>query len=368
MILVLAVTLTLSMTSYVPSSRGVTGETNVVTDPGFEDPSGSCGGWTTSITGNGTARACDPTFPHTGSHSALLNATKAPPGVGASRDAVRVAVQEDLFSGPSPYSLDSLSNSGNSFSAWWYVNEPTQYGMIGTYSLHAGITFYDTNSAKEYFIEYWYGVSDLANNTIGHSLGYRLGDLQTRSWFQMARNLTLDMQPLNIPNLSKTKVYGIWFGAYGNTTYGERAYLDDASLLFLSHPVPVFSANPAVGVSPLTVSFDASASGETSGGSGIRITDYKWSFGDGSPDVTGASSKVSHTYNGPGEFVVVLTVTDSNGQTGSIFSRISVSPDNSWLGPVVAGSLGVILIAGVFLLRGRSRARKTRDVRRRFRK
>jgi PKD repeat protein len=184
----------------------------------------------------------------------------------------------------------------------------------------------------------------------------------------MARNLTLDIQPLNIPNPSKTKVYGIWFGAYGNTTYGERAYLDDVSLVFLPHPVPVFSANPAVGSAPLTVSFDASGSGETSGGSGIGITDYKWKFGDGAPVQSGIVSRVSHTYNSPGDFVVVLTVMDSNGQTRNVSSVISVTGENVWFGPVAAGSLGVVLVAGVFLLRGRSHSRKARELRRRFRK
>ena len=38
-------------------------------------------------------------------------------------------------------------------------------------------------------------------------------------------------------------------------------------------------------------------------------TDYTWSFGDGTPDVSGTATQVSHTYEDAGAFTVSLTVT-----------------------------------------------------------
>ncbi|TMI60365.1 PKD domain-containing protein [Candidatus Bathyarchaeota archaeon] len=112
------------------------------------------------------------------------------------------------------------------------------------------------------------------------------------------------------------------------------------------------SANPLAGPSPLTVSFDGTGSTESSVDSGVSITNYRWSFGDGSADVTGASNgKVMHTYNNPGDYIVVLTVTDSNGQSRSISSKISVSVGEYWVGPLVAGALAVVLVAGWLLFR-----------------
>src|ERR1051325_1115225 len=58
-------------------------------------------------------------------------------------------------------------------------------------------------------------------------------------------------------------------------------------------------------------SFDASGSTDDHG-----IVSYGWSFGDGSPAVTSASSTVTHHYASRGTYTVELTVTDASGQAG----------------------------------------------------
>ena len=337
--------------SHLPTLHAVPGEKNIIVNPSFEDS--SCPAWTSTGTiGGGTVKLCDPSKALTGSHSTVLNATKPAPGTVSSKDAVRAVVRQDFPIDSNSPGVDSLGSLGDSFSMWWYVDSPAQFGMLGLYSIHFSISFYDTASATQYSIEYWYGVSDLANVTGGHSLAYRVGDLQTGSWFQTVRNITADIQGLNIVNPAVTKMYYSWFGAFGNTTYGENVYLDDIALNTLPHPVPLLSANPLAGPSPLTVSFDGTGSTESSVDSGVSITNYRWSFGDGTLDVTGASNgKVVHTYNNPGDYIVVLTVTDSNGQSRSISSKISVSVGEYWVGPLVAGALAVVLVAGWLLFR-----------------
>jgi subtilisin family serine protease len=60
-----------------------------------------------------------------------------------------------------------------------------------------------------------------------------------------------------------------------------------------------------------TCTFDASASQDDTG-----IVSYQWSFGDGSVQLSSASSpKVTHAYTGKGAYTVTLTVTDAAGQT-----------------------------------------------------
>lgn len=61
------------------------------------------------------------------------------------------------------------------------------------------------------------------------------------------------------------------------------------------------------------VDFNAASSVPSTG---ETITSYSWDFGDTSPAGTGVSP--SHTYSGPGTFVVTLTITDSNGCTDQV--------------------------------------------------
>src|SRR5438093_5856835 len=195
--------------SHLPTLHAVPGEKNIIVNPSFEDS--SCPAWPrTGTIGGGTVKLCDPSKALTGSHSTVLNATKPAPGTVSSKDAVRAVVRQDFPIDSNSPGVDSLGSLGDSFSMWWYVDSPAQFGMLGLYAIHFSISFYDTASATQYSIEYWYGVSDLANVTGGHSLAYRVGDLQTGSWFQTVRNITADIQGLNIVNPAVTKMYYSW--------------------------------------------------------------------------------------------------------------------------------------------------------------
>ena len=74
-------------------------------------------------------------------------------------------------------------------------------------------------------------------------------------------------------------------------------------------PTAVISVTPSTtGVEPFTVYFDASQSS-----SSYSIVSYSWNFGDTG---TGSGITTSHEYTTPGTYVVILTVTDSNGNSG----------------------------------------------------
>ncbi len=68
----------------------------------------------------------------------------------------------------------------------------------------------------------------------------------------------------------------------------------------------------------LTCSFDGSASRDSDG----TITNYAWSFGDGT---TGAGAMISHTYGADSTYTVRLTVTDNGGASGTQSNSVSVS-------------------------------------------
>ena len=118
-------------------------------------------------------------------------------------------------------------------------------------------------------------------------------------------------------------------------------------------PVAKLVATPDHGNPALTVNFDGSTSVDSDAGD--SVASYTFSFGDGSPDVTQSSSKISHTYKHGGGFFATLTVKDSKGlqsanvasaqikvsaQLLNLSTRLRVMPDDNVLigGFIIRGS------------------------------
>jgi len=86
-----------------------------------------------------------------------------------------------------------------------------------------------------------------------------------------------------------------------------------------SVPVASFVCEPSSGESPLTVSFDASASYDTDG----TIVEYAWSFGDGETE-TGMTTSHVYTATSDKTYNVTLTVTDNGGAWATSNAVVSV--------------------------------------------
>ncbi len=107
---------------------------------------------------------------------------------------------------------------------------------------------------------------------------------------------------------------------------------------------PVASFNAVV--TDFLVAFDAAASADPDG----TITSHEWDFGDGS---TASGVTASHTYESEGTFVVVLRVTDDDGESDSISRTVTVP--NGPIGPPVeppedggvGGQTSIVVLAGV---------------------
>lgn len=90
------------------------------------------------------------------------------------------------------------------------------------------------------------------------------------------------------------------------------------------HPIASFTATPLSGTSPLTVSFDATASSDADG----TIASYYWDFGHGqTPSFTAATTTYVFTVQSESDvFRVVLTVTDDLGAEDQAVQDITVNP------------------------------------------
>jgi PKD repeat protein len=95
--------------------------------------------------------------------------------------------------------------------------------------------------------------------------------------------------------------------------------------LTVSKPLPIakFTASTPVTAGQADT-FDAKGS---TGAEGAAVSEYKWSFGDGSPAVATATPTISHAFAAPGHFTVTLQVLDANKLTSKVASAvIAVNP------------------------------------------
>ena len=74
----------------------------------------------------------------------------------------------------------------------------------------------------------------------------------------------------------------------------------------------------------LDVEVDA---GGSSAAGGATLEEYRWDFGDGSPEVTGETA--DHTYDATGSYTVTLTVVDSNGLSAVSTRTVNVTGPNA---------------------------------------
>ena len=86
-------------------------------------------------------------------------------------------------------------------------------------------------------------------------------------------------------------------------------------------PVAIASATPELGDAPLEVTFTGSTSTDD-----VAVVTYAWDFGDGG---TSDQADPVYTYNTPGSYDAVLTVTDGEGLTDMATITITVNTPNA---------------------------------------
>ncbi len=84
-------------------------------------------------------------------------------------------------------------------------------------------------------------------------------------------------------------------------------------------PIALAEATPDRGVAPVTVKFAAIVDAFQ----GATIVSYHWEFGDCSP--ASSEQNPTHVFKSSGTYAVVLTGTDSNGESDSVVQQITVT-------------------------------------------
>jgi len=88
-----------------------------------------------------------------------------------------------------------------------------------------------------------------------------------------------------------------------------------------SNPTATLTVSPTTPARNTNVFFDGSGSRPAS----TPITEYRFTWGDGTPDTVGTSATASHSFAVAGGYVVRLTVTDSQGRQGTITVPVPIS-------------------------------------------
>ena len=116
------------------------------------------------------------------------------------------------------------------------------------------------------------------------------------------------------------------FSGYGKTAKNCFIYDNHYGPVPASyHPTARAAAKPAIGVAPLRVAFDASASQDNEGG---RIVRYQWHFPD-TPEAVGISAyekTAEYTFQEPGRYNVGLMVANEKGIPGATLVPVLVRP------------------------------------------
>ncbi len=150
----------------------------------------------------------------------------------------------------------------------------------------------------------------------------------------------------------------------GNWIAGLTVVDGRGALTFTSIHFQIVAQLPTAAISPSltnvgtgdSVTFDASGSAPPSVPTGDQIVQYRWNFGDGTPQVTTSTPTVTHKFSRAGTFTVTVQAIDKQGVPGSKSIAITVVAvsGNTGLPPwILYGGLGVlvaVLLGGGYLV------------------
>ncbi len=105
-----------------------------------------------------------------------------------------------------------------------------------------------------------------------------------------------------------------------NVTDGSGALQSASTTITIAPLTLTVTVGPTAGEVDISVSFTATARGGTS------PYNLSWNFGDGTGNVVGTSSTVSHTYTTPGTFTVKVNATDANAAIASVSETFHAYP------------------------------------------
>ncbi|HQP81638.1 MAG TPA: PKD domain-containing protein, partial [Methanoregulaceae archaeon] len=254
--------------------------------------------------------------------------------------------------GPAPLVVQFTDTSTGSPTSWWWSfgddstsplpNPSHTYRKNGTYSVTLTVTnMAGTNARKRTITVY-------EPTLMVSPLSGKAGSLVTATGSSFyydeksASRITLFFNGIEITRdipMTRSGTMGSFTASFiipadtapGSYTVRAESQADGAETPFTVTnlaPRALIDATPPSGKAPLSVHFNGSRSYDEDG----SIRSYSWNFGD-SKSATGPAA--DHTFSQPGEYRVILTVTDNQGSLGT--SSFIIRTDNT---PPIADARG----------------------------
>ena len=259
-------------------------------------------------------------YPVPGDYEVILTVTDADEATDADTTTISVGALE--------ITLDNAAATGATLTGEWTVSTATTGGgPFGADYLHDGnadkgtksVTFtpdVPVNGIYEVYL-YWNSNANRSTRTpvdIAHTFGTTtvvVDQQQSGGQFNRLGTFSFDAGTAGSIQIRTDDTDGFVIAD------AVRLVLDSADPGINREPVAGFIARPEAGPAPLTVDLDASPSYDPDG----PIVTYAWDFGDGQ---AGSGQTVSHLYGTPGDYAVILTITDTDGATDADTTTISV--------------------------------------------
>ena len=254
--------------------------------------------------------------------------------------------------GPAPLVVQFTDTSTGSPTSWWWSfgddststlpNPSHTYRKNGTYSVTLTVTNMAGNNARKRTITVY--EPTLMVSPLSGKAGSMVTATGSSFYYdeKSASRITLFFNGIEITRdipMTRSGTMGSFTASFiipadtapGSYTVRAESQADGAETPFTVTnlaPRALIDATPPSGKAPLSVHFNGSRSYDEDG----SIRSYSWNFGD-SKSATGPAA--DHTFSQPGEYRVILTVTDNQGSLGT--SSFIIRTDNT---PPIADARG----------------------------
>ena len=254
--------------------------------------------------------------------------------------------------GPAPLVVQFTETSTGSPTSWWWSfgddstsplpNPSHTYRKNGTYSVTLTVTNMAGNNARKRTITVY--EPTLMVSPLSGKAGSMVTVTGSSFYYdeKRASRITLFFNGIEITRdipMTRSGTMGSFTASFiipadtapGSYTVRAESQADGAETPFTVTnlaPRALIDATPPSGKAPLSVHFNGSRSYDEDG----SIRSYSWNFGD-SKSATGPAA--DHTFSQPGEYRVILTVTDNQGSLGT--SSFIIRTDNT---PPIADARG----------------------------
>jgi PKD repeat protein len=241
-----------------------------------------------------------------------------------------VNVTLNLAAGESVNAFDVIINYTNPYSVLQGVSIDNSIGLFNPLSPQVLIACIDgvTQGSSQCGPGDTKGQIDFSEGVLGTGISGPVQGLLFSMEFEVVgvgvSTFVVDTANLADPNPDASDPAASGYAHYIPVLTDDGIYANEGVVAFFNYQPADTSVSPSI-LPNEEVVFDATGS-FVPGNSSDLIRMYSWNFGDGTPSQVNQTAVVEHRFNRPGNYTVLLTVSDERNVTGVLIRLVIVSP------------------------------------------